>query len=69
MFFANGMACESLYPGPQGYGALSPAARAELATLFPDLGRVDVRFAYGQTARSYAKRSDLPQHLQQLRCA
>lgn len=67
--FANGMACESLYPGPQGYGALSPAARAELATLFPDLGRVDVRFAYGQTARSYAKRSDLPQHLQQLRCA
>jgi len=67
--FANGMACESLYPGPQGYGALSPAARAELATLFPDLGRVDVRFAYGQTARSYAKRRDLPQHLQQLRCA
>ena len=67
--FANGMACESLYPGAQGYGALSPAARAELAALFPDLGHVDVRLAYGHSARSYAKRRDLPQHLQQLRIA
>ena len=67
--FANGMACESLYQGAQGYGALSPAARAELAALFPDLGHVDVRLAYGHSARSYAKRRDLPQHLQQLRIA
>jgi hypothetical protein len=48
---------------------LSPAARAELAALFPDLGHVDVRLAYGHSARSYAKRRDLPQHLQQLRIA
>ncbi|MCK8462529.1 Hint domain-containing protein [Aliiroseovarius sp. S1339] len=47
--FANGAASESFHPGHEGLGAIDPAAREELFTLFPDL-RVDPSH-YGDTAR------------------
>lgn len=61
--FANGMAAESLYPGPMSLGALGAPARQEMQSLFPDLGRMDVVQSYGPTARSYSRKRDLPPHL------
>ncbi|MAM61672.1 Hint domain-containing protein [Maritimibacter sp. UBA3975] len=46
---ANGAASESFHPGGVGLGAIDPAAREELFTLFPAL-RTDAN-TYGRTAR------------------
>ncbi|MBK5932760.1 Ca2+-binding RTX toxin-like protein [Rhodovulum imhoffii] len=39
--FANGAEAESLYTGPQALKSLSPAARQEIFTLFPELATLD----------------------------
>ncbi|ETX29385.1 Hint domain-containing protein [Roseivivax isoporae] len=58
--FANGLACESLYPGPMALGGLRAGARARLAALLPDLGRAPVTEVYGAPARHFLARRDLP---------
>ena len=37
VIFANGAPCESLHTGPEAMKSISPAARAELFALFPEL--------------------------------
>ena len=62
--FAQGMATETLYPGPMAVSALGPAVVAEIAAAFPLLapvfaGLVEAAELYGPTARPVAKRRDL----------
>ncbi len=62
--FAQGMATETLYPGPMAVAALGPVVAAELAAAFPLLapvlaGVVDAADLYGPTARPVAKRRQL----------
>lgn len=47
---ANGLWCETFYPGPYMLATLSPDLRADLARTLPLLG-IDVRLAYGPPAR------------------
>ncbi|UWQ06186.1 Hint domain-containing protein [Aliiroseovarius crassostreae] len=47
--YCEGAASESFHPGHQGLAAISPAAREELFTLFPELRSAPN--SYGQTAR------------------
>ncbi|MEZ5756419.1 MAG: Hint domain-containing protein [Paracoccaceae bacterium] len=62
--FAQGMATETLYPGPVAIAALGPAVAAEIARAFPRLapvlaGLVEAAHLYGPTARPVARRRDL----------
>lgn len=50
ILFANGVAAESLYPGPVALASLPPGTRAEVEALFPGVG-VDPARVYGPTAR------------------
>lgn len=59
--FAQGMATETLYPGPMAVAALGPQVAAEIAAAFPLLapvlaGVVEAEALYGQRARPVAKR-------------
>ena len=59
--FAQGMASETLYPGPMAVAALGPVVAAEIAAAFPLLGPVlaglvEAGTLYGPTARPVAKR-------------
>lgn len=63
ILFANGAPAESFYPGPNAFGALSSAARAEVLSLLPDLVPSLVHQRYGKRARSVAQFGDLPDHL------
>lgn len=61
---ANGLWCETFYPGPYMVTTLSPDLRADLARTLPLLG-IDVRLAYGPPARPFrtvgqARRMALP---------
>ncbi|ETD81921.1 Hint domain-containing protein [Rhodobacter capsulatus] len=61
---ANGLACESLYPGPMALAALGPAARISIALAQPwlagvVLGTEDAAAVYGPTARPLALRRGL----------
>lgn len=55
LVYSEGIATESMYPGPQALRALCPAARADLLTVFPEFAgitkREDAEHAYGPTAR------------------
>jgi len=62
--FAQGMATETLYPGPMAVAALGPVVARDIAQAFPLLGPVlaglvDAAGLYGPTARPVAKRRDL----------
>ncbi|NGQ90005.1 hypothetical protein G5V65_03785 [Rhodobacter sp. HX-7-19] len=62
--FAQGMATETLYPGPMAVAALGPAVAAEIALAFPLLapvlaGLAEAELLYGPTARPVAKRRQL----------
>ncbi|MCZ8154128.1 MAG: Hint domain-containing protein [Rhodobacteraceae bacterium] len=62
--FAQGMATESMYPGPMAVAALGPEVAAEIAAAFPLLapvlaGIVEAEVLYGPTARPVAKRRQL----------
>lgn len=50
ILFANGLATESLYPGPVALHSLGESARARVEALFPGIS-VDVQAAYGPMAR------------------
>jgi hypothetical protein len=50
ILFANGVAAESLYPGPVALRSLGEAARTGIEALFPGIS-VDVLGAYGPMAR------------------
>ena len=61
---ANGLACETLYPGPMALAALGPLARLEIAKAQPwlagvVLGREEAATVYGPTARPLALRRAL----------
>ena len=62
--YAQGMATETLYPGPMAVAALGPVVAAELAAAFPLLapvlaGVAEAAELYGPTARPVAKRRQL----------
>lgn len=62
--FAQGMATETLYPGPMAVAALGPLVAAEVAVALPQLGPVlagsaDAAVIYGPTARPVASRRQL----------
>ncbi|KUP93497.1 hypothetical protein TRIHO_16250 [Tritonibacter horizontis] len=69
VIFADGIATETLWPGPMALRGLSPKDRAELFTLFPELRSVlaartrddrdEVHRAYGGLARPDLSGSDL----------
>ncbi|MEW2915278.1 Hint domain-containing protein [Leisingera sp. JC11] len=69
--FAEGIATETFWPGPEAVRGLSADGRRELFDLFPELaaalclsgepGRAQVRAAYGGLARYAIKRRDLRQ--------
>ena len=61
---ANGLPCETLYPGPMALAALGPAARLSIALAQPwlagvVLGAADPLAVYGPTARPLAARRGL----------
>ena len=61
IIFAQGMATETMYPGPLAIAALGPQVAAEIAAAFPLLapalaGMVETEVLYGPMARPVAKR-------------
>lgn len=59
--FAQGMATETMYPGPMAVAALGPVVAGEIAAAFPLLapvlaGLADAEVLYGPTARPVARR-------------
>ncbi|MGC1503506.1 MAG: Hint domain-containing protein [Sulfitobacter sp.] len=48
--FANGLPCESFYPGPRATSVLSPQNLKKLRRVLPDLGRKPVEEVYGRRA-------------------
>ncbi|WP_420003924.1 Hint domain-containing protein [Arenibacterium sp. LLYu02] len=70
VIFAEGVATETFWPGPEALRGLSPADRGELFQLFPELsvaqglggalGRYVVGQRYGALARQDLRRADLP---------
>lgn len=65
--FSNGLATESLFPGPQALISLPPDARRELAELLPEMERIKTlstaRRFYGDMARPYSRTHSLPDHI------
>ncbi|THH38866.1 Hint domain-containing protein [Aliishimia ponticola] len=61
--FANGVATESFYPGPQSVASLAPLARLSLLARFPSAKPQDLAVAYGAPVVPYARRRDLPAHV------
>lgn len=64
IIFAQGMATESMYPGPVAVAALGARVAAEIAAAFPLLGPVlagvaEAEELYGPTVRPVARRRDL----------
>jgi hypothetical protein len=62
--YANGMATETLYPGPMAVAALGPEVAAEIGRAVPILapvmaGLIEAVELYGPTARPVAKRRQL----------
>jgi len=66
IIFANGAPTESFYPGPQAFGALSPAARTEIKTLLPGFRVARAPDHYGLTIRDISPFRSLPPHLKAL---
>lgn len=71
VLFSNGIRSESFFPGPQALKSLSQVAYKELTDLFPSLsGKIDketVLHNYGNTARQFLRRFDLPDEICYLR--
>jgi Ca2+-binding RTX toxin-like protein len=64
LIFAQGMATETLYPGPMAVAALGPVVAAEIARAFPLLapvlaGTAEAEALYGPTVRPVAKRKQI----------
>lgn len=67
LIMADGVACESFYPGPWGLLSLGPAATRDLVRLMPELRGTSVAQSYGPTAHPVARFGALPETLQDLR--
>ncbi len=71
VIFANGMASESFFPGPEAIKALERRPYQEVMTLFPALRVAAEREAilriYGDTARRFLQRADMPCDIRALR--
>lgn len=65
--FANGAPSESFFPGHFALAALESDVRSEIYELFPDLQHHAAEQSYGMQARSFARFSHLPDHLNALR--
>jgi Ca2+-binding RTX toxin-like protein len=65
--FANGAPSESFFPGHFALAALESDVRSEIYDLFPDLQHHAAEQSYGMQARSFARFSHLPDHLNALR--
>ena len=59
VIFANGLASESFYPGPEALKALGRVGQAKVEKLVPALATKSVEEAYGPLARPVAKLRDL----------
>lgn len=59
VIFANGLASESFYPGPEAMRALGRIGRAKVESRIPGLASKPVEDVYGPLARPMAKRSEL----------
>lgn len=59
IIFANGIAAESFYPGPQAVSSLKETARSKLFGILPGLATQSVEDAYGPLARPVATRAPL----------
>ncbi|MEY4872162.1 MAG: hypothetical protein RLZZ563_1492, partial [Pseudomonadota bacterium] len=72
--YANGMATETLYPGPMAVAALGPVVAAEIGRAMPILapvmaGMIEAATLYGPTARPVAKRRQLVPQAEKRRAA
>jgi Ca2+-binding RTX toxin-like protein len=65
--FANGAPSESFFPGHFALAALESDVRSEIYELFPGLQHHAAEQSYGMQARSFARFSHLPDHLNALR--
>lgn len=63
VIFSNGLASESLYPGPMALRGLDTMARQEVCALFPHLSSRSTAEVYGLSARRYSTSKMLPPHL------
>ena len=64
IIFANGMATETMYPGPMAAMAIGPVACAEIGVLMPELApcliaQEGAAKVYGPTVRPVARRQEL----------
>ena len=57
--FANGLPCESFYPGPKALSMLTPQDRTKLLRMLPDLGRAPAEEVYGQRAARVLRRREV----------
>ncbi|APX10472.1 Hint domain-containing protein [Tateyamaria omphalii] len=69
LILAEGVACESFYPGPWGLLSIGPKATRDLIRLMPGLRETTVDKAYGPTAHPVARFGRLPPDLRDLRIA
>jgi hypothetical protein len=71
VIFSNGLPSESFFPGPEAIKTLDSGAYNELITLFPllsrELDKYGVVQTYGQTARGFLQRKELPAEISALR--
>ncbi|EEB84063.1 Hint domain-containing protein [Roseobacter sp. GAI101] len=69
--FSNGLPSESFFPGPQAVKALALPEYKELVSLFPQLNRTvdkkSISRMYGNPARVYLRRSNLPGTIREFR--
>lgn len=63
LIYAEGIATESMYPGPQALRALCPEAIEDLLSVFPQFTQIgstaEAELAYGPTARGMLETADL----------
>ncbi|MBY5933889.1 Hint domain-containing protein [Tateyamaria omphalii] len=69
LILAEGVACESFYPGPWGLASIGARATRDLVRLMPDLRNRSVEQCYGPTAHPVARFGRLPPDLRDLAVA
>ncbi|WP_299610193.1 Hint domain-containing protein [uncultured Tateyamaria sp.] len=67
LIMAEGVACESFYPGPWGLLSLGPAATHDLIRMMPNLRAAPVAHSYGPTVHPVAAFGGLPDTVRDLR--
>ena len=69
LILAEGVACESFYPGPWGLLSVGPSATRDLIRMMPELRSTPVARSYGPTAHAVARFGRLPPDLRDLAIA